>query len=514
MINNSNYIFPILLLSLIFYLLFNTGIHGDDYTAFDIAGRSSLLDFLSWTPTARGQNFFGIFNHYFFYWIYEVFDKENTFIFDFLKILINFFSIVLTYSFCTCFLDKNRSLFFAIFSVLSLTHDSTLYWYMTAPYIFTASCIFFSYFLVEKNYIKFGLFFLFISVFLSYSSPPYLFGISIIFLLNRSYKKFFIFILPGFCYLAYYFYFGIFLENEIRINNNLSLYIFVKNFVIQFLSSLESVFGPSLFFKFYYSAINISIISFIIMFIFLFFLYFFIPNSKKYIDHKLLFGLICIYMLSLFMFSLTGLYTQSPFNLGNRVTIYSTLLLSYFLCIFVKNKNFLIFFLFIFLIPIFGLSDHWKQWNINQKIIINNIENNKNLKNIGKDNTLIIVNNLYSKLGIFSHIEFFSMPWVVRSIFRNTTDTKNFMVLSEYSKIYDNKIFDSKFNETIKIENKIFKYDTNTNILTSLDIKQLKQEHLSLNKEYRHWIQFKNNSFINKFIIYLNPRLKMYIDKK
>ena len=63
------------------------------------------------------------------------------------------------------------------------------------------------------------------------------------------------------------------------------------------------------------------------------------------------------------MFALTGMYTQSSFNLGNRVTIYFCIVVAY-LIILIRNKYFFITLISLILIfPTISISHHWKDWN-------------------------------------------------------------------------------------------------------------------------------------------------------
>ena len=91
--------------------------------------------------------------------------------------------------------------------------------------------------------------------------------------------------------------------------------------------------------------------------------------NKSDFNFQLFISLLAIYLSSLMMFSLTGMYTQSSFNLGNRVTIYFCIFLGYIL-ILIKNKNVLIFIVSLILVfPSISISQHWKQWNSKQIII-------------------------------------------------------------------------------------------------------------------------------------------------
>ena len=189
------------------------------------------------------------------------------------------------------------------------------------------------------------------------------------------------------------------------------------------------------------------------------------------------------------MYALTGLYTNSAFNLGNRSTIYGSLLIVFLLAVFLPtNKKSVIFLLIIFLAPVFGLNDHWKSWNENQKIVIENIQNNQALKEIEADATLLVMGNIYSKLGPFSHIEFFSMPWNVTAIFKDSVKTKSIVALTPYITIEGDYIIDPKFGGRYSLKNKLYVYESEEDIvreISSIDVpKIIKQQ----SRIVRHWV--------------------------
>ncbi len=511
MIKSKNFYFQSIIFLITFYVIINTGIHSDDYTAIDQAQTSSWSDHFEWSIEKRGQNFFGIFNHYLFYWAYEVFTYEDGKYYDILKILINYLSYYLVYLFVSQYLDRAKSAIFSLFFVFSFIHDSTIFWYMTSPYIFTAAMIMFSHYLINNKYFYFGSISLIFSSLLSYSSPPYIFGLSIIFLLEKKYKEFIIFNSIGFIYIFYYFYFGILSGAEIRIENNIELYSLFKNLIIQVFSSIDSLIGISFFLKYYYSILNIDFYSVIIVIAISIFFYNFININKQKSNYSyLLLSFICVFVLSLFMFSLTGLYAQSSFNLGNRVTIYGCLLSCLLFSLMVRNRIIFTFLLILILLPLFGLSNYWKNWNNQQISIIENINKNEDLKNLESNTTLIITYNLYHKLGKLNHIEFFIQPWVVRSLFRDNVKSESIMALTNHTKISTKEIINLKFNEKIKLNSNIYVYNTNLNSLKKINIEELK--YLLNDTDYgkRHWLQLINNNKINTLIISLSPRLAMY----
>ena len=213
---------------------------------------------------------------------------------------------------------------------------------------------------------------------------------------------------------------------------------------------------------------------------------------------------------SLCMFSLTGFYNHSPFGLANRTTIYFSFLVSVILIYTLDIKILRYFFIFIILIPLLGLSNNWKINNNEKNIIIKNISNNKYLQYLDKEKTLIITKGYnFSKLGIFSHIELFSMPWNVSAIFQYYTGHKNTISLTDEIILDKDLILNNKFNIAYNFNKfNVYLYDLNTNKIDKINKKYLLNEIINKKKEIRHWVQLKFiPNFIKDYIIYLSPRL-------
>ena len=163
--------------------------------------------------------------------------------------------------------------------------------------------------------------------------------------------------------------------------------------------------------------------------------------------------------------------------------------------------------LIIFLVPVFGLSDHWKSWNSHQKIVIENIKNNQLLKEIEIDTTLLVTGNIYSKIGPFSHIEFFSMPWNVNAIFQDSVKAKNIVALTPYVKIEGDYIIDLKFGGKYSLRNKLYVYESENNLVRSISFIDVPDLIKQQPKIIRHWVQLFKDTWIQKIIVNLSPRL-------
>jgi hypothetical protein len=160
-----------------------------------------------------------------------------------------------------------------------------------------------------------------------------------------------------------------------------------------------------------------------------------------------------------------------------------------------------------FLAPMLGLSDHWKSWNSHQKDIIGNIKNNQELKEINPNSTLIVTENIYSKLGPFSHIEFFSMPWNVGAIFQDSVKTKNIVTITPYVTVNGDYIIDQKFSGRYPLKNKLYVYGSEDNLVREISAKEVPELIKQQPKIIRHWVQLFNDTWVQNIIVWLSPRL-------
>ena len=513
--NHSKYFYYILILVILSYLILGVGLHGDDYIVINEMNGIGLWEFLK--PDVNNIPFIqalNLPNFYTFWWAYPVLGYEYQWLYDVIKIVVHALSIYLIYTFAKDYFNLDRALLFSLIFVLYPLHDSTNYWYMALFYVITPAIILYAHSLIRKNRIKTGLLLLFLGAMWSYASPPYVFGMAIVFLFENKIKKALIFSIPGFVYIFFYFWIQYGNSVDRRIEPDLEFFSFIKNMLLQFVSFIESAIGPSYWLKVYYSINSISFISLISVLIIAIYL-FKIPilSQAKKINKPLLFGFIGVLLLSFAMYSLTGLYTHSAFNLGNRTTIYGSLLIAFLLATLLPaNKKSIVILLLIFVVPVFGLSDHWKSWNIHQKTIIENIQQNPLLKDIDKNSTLLVTGNLYSKLGPFSHIEFFSMPWNVKAIFKNYAKSREIVALTPYTSFKNELLIDEKYGVNYPLLNKIYVYDSVDDSVKEINKSNVNELIQQQSNELRHWIQFAKDTWIQKYIVWLSPRLN-YIFK-
>jgi hypothetical protein len=493
------------------YILSGTGIHGDDYRVIIDMNANNV-----WSPYSLGVDklnsmIFNLPTYYGFWWAYYIFGLEYQFAYDIVKIVSHGLAIYMVYKFAKDYLPNDRALLASIVFIFYPLHDSTTYWYMTLPYIFVPAILLYAHHLVRRNAIWLASPLLFIGSIALYASPPYVFGLASIFAFEKKFKKAIIFIIPGIFYLAFYFFIKLnYPDVDDRMDSNLTIAVYLKTIIIQFISFIEASIGPSYWLKVIFSVNSMSLLSIIVTTVLAsFFLTKVRIFFQKHTPSKPLFyGLVCIIIFSFALYSLTGRYSHSPFNLGNRTTVYGSLLIAFLLATFLPaNKKSVIFLLIIFLMPSFGLSDHWKSWNVHQKIIIKNIKNNQELKKIEFDSTLIVIRNIYSKLGPFAHIEFFSMPWNVNAIFQDNVKTKNVVALTPNVVIKDGYIINSKFGSKYSLNGKLYVYDSERDQVRDISFKDVPELIKQQPGVLRHWVQLFKDTWIQDILILLSPRL-------
>jgi len=490
-------------------LLFDTGLHGDDYIVISNLDKSDTLGFLN----LEGARIMALntVTYYSFWWPYFLFGNEYQWGYDLIKIVAHVIGIFFVYKFSTDYLPKDRAVLVSLIFILYPLHDTTAYWYMTAPYILIPATILYAHHLIRNNKSALGFFVSMLGAFSYYISPPYIFGLSVIFLFEKNFKKAIIFVTPGVLYVAYYFWIKLhYVGVERRINSDLGVSDFFKQMLIQPLSFLESALGPSYWLKVSYAIESISLVSAIIIAVISVFAFLKVKKISKttLLSKSLLAGLISVLILSFGMYALTGLYSHSAFNLGNRSTVYGSLLIAFLLATLLPaNKKSVVFLLIIFLAPVFGLSDHWKSWNSHQKIVIENIKNNQKLKEIETNSTLIVTGNIYSKLGPFAHIEFFSMPWSVSAIFKDSVRTKNIVALTPYVVINDDYLIDPKFRGKYLLKDKLYVYDSEKDLVKAISAKDVPELIKHQPIIVRHWVQLFKDTWVQNIVVWLSPRL-------
>ncbi len=500
---------PIALVGFVIYLILGTGLHGDDLSTI---AQFSNWTFVEWiTPNPEKQEIFLLAypSYILFFWAYWLFESNFDYLYDAIKIIMHLFFLGCSYNFFKNYISKDRASIAAIIFVLNPIHDATTYWYMCLPYLFSTSLILLAHQLIRSNFLKTGFLICFLGAFSFYSSPPYIIGLSILFLFEKNIKKFFVFLIPGLMYCVFYLSMGSFTEGvERRVNYSLEMVNVMQNFLLQPITMLDSFIGPSFALKIISSIQSISILGLIISALIALYIgkLFKKLSPPAAMNKQLVLSVCFVLTISFTIYAFTGLYNHSPFNLGNRSTLYGSMLFAIIFASYIPSKKIgSLILLFLFILPSVGLSQHWKEWNQTQKLIVGQVESNISLNNVATDSMIFIKNNFYSKLGSYSHIEFLIMPWTLKALSPKQT---KMIALTNYLQIKDeNTLIDKKWGNEIHLAEKIYIYDSQTNIIFKVTHDELRLQVNQQPKIIRHWIQFLEGTKFHNFLISIYPRI-------
>ena len=502
---------PFVMVAVLSYMYFGTGIHSDDYIF--------LLNFPGWPLSKvltldfadRPQFFYFIPMFYYDFFQFYMF-QSNIILYDFVKIITSSGCMILVYLFAKDYMRSQKAVAFAAMFMLFPTHDSTNYLVVGQYMIIIAALVMYAHCLIHNNKHVKGFLVGLLASFASYASLPYIFGLSLSFLMKKQYKKFVLFVLPQIINLVYFVSITkIFVLGEYRTADMFNVPKIAKQYVLQMATFLDAVVGLSFWAKIYYSVAQLSLPSIIVgcLVVYLFYRYY-EPGQGK-VSRELLYSSVATLFVAFGMFAVTGMYPQLAFNLGNRVTIYGSLLISLVIVLFVMNgkkTSTLIFAVFVF--SVLGISDHWKSWNNQQQVIIKNIGANRDLAEFDKSKELFVSHNQYSQLGGIAHIEFFSDGGMARTIFKFSTDDDYKVEPINKRYFYKNReIIDKKFGTKIKVDDYVYVYDSNNDVLLKVSRDEIPSYIEMLPDDTRHWIQLLDKeNWIRKLVLKLMPRLE------
>ena len=264
--------FYFILFTLIVYQFLFTGLNGDDFSVINDLKQHNLKYYLNPDPKVKKQMFFLLTSWYTYFAAYFFLEDKFLLIYDLIKIILHILMIFMTFIFMSKYFSKEKALLGSLIFIFFPTHDSTFFWLMTVSHILGPCFLLLFYYLIEKYKNYFLSLFLLPVCFITYANPPFMGAISLVFLLKKKYKEFFIFTVPCLIYIITYFGFSFFTQGiEQRINKDLSIIFFIKNFFLQCLSLVDSFAGPSFFLKLYYSFKEINIFNLIFIIVLFFF---------------------------------------------------------------------------------------------------------------------------------------------------------------------------------------------------------------------------------------------------
>ncbi|MDB9800197.1 hypothetical protein OAB90_01130 [bacterium] len=498
--------YHIVLLAVISYLIWGTGIYTDDY---------ALLNYYSnkaWYIEGWSNNYLSLIP----WWVIKspvyIFGDASGFLFDIAKICIVYATII-----CLClalrvFIEQWPARILSIFIILYPTHDSTVYWYNGQYFNYGILLVSLAFYLQEKRKYVLSVPVNTLGAFFSYASPPLGFGFIAVYCYQKKWLSALIFGIPHLLYFLYYLGLKVFFEAPASKLKTVTAIDYLQTLTLQLATLLDSQIGISFLLKIVYSISSNSLYVFIPV---IMLLYFSSKQLKKIrvgpvYSPELFVLLISITVSALVMFALTGdFYYQVNFNLGNRVTFYASFLFAFLLLSLVWNTKYLVLYAGIIILSITGISNHYKEWNQLQVSAINNMSNHDGLQKAENNSILLIKGNLYSKLGPFSHLEF--ITWnSSRDIFGELYGDKFKAIIPLTSRLVvdDVAIHDKKYDISVMFDRHIYIYDIETNLLISLNANEIPPYIKATPMEIRHWIQAVSIGPLKKLILKMAPRLE------
>ena len=355
--------------------------------------------------------------------------------------------------------------------------------------------------------------------FISYGSTPIALGFGIWFWMKNQPAKARWLIFPNLLYVAYYLslthVFGLGIQ---RIGKDLTLATLPKQYLVQVFSSIDATIGISFICKMVLSClaagwigVGISVGLFLII------------NRvsrkstseiKSPLDRsdraKMTVALVIMVTLALGMFAVTGLYPQIAFNLGNRVVLYSALLVVWLLAIWIGSSKWKYqSVLFLSILCAVGLSRHWRTFAQTQAKTIAGLAKLDIAKPLDSSACWMTKGGRYSRLGWFDHIEGASEAWVASAYFKLATG-RSFSVLplSRFTKVEGNSIVNTKYYERIMLPKNIQLLNFDTLEVQSLTPIQLDAEVKLLPQDHRHWIQRLPEGTARSLVLRLMPKVE------
>lgn len=504
----KDYILVIIFSILCLYLLINTGIISDEFDVIFKVKNKNIEDLLILN---RDSYFLETpVEHYTHFIWYRFFRIDNLALINIFKITYIVISFYMVSRFFKIFLDTYTALWVSFLFIFFPSHDSTVHCFMGQYLTLSFAFYLYSFYLAHRNKLIWAFISALMASFISYGSAPVAVALFILFTLRKEFKKGACLLIPNIIYALFFIPFNIIMRQGVpRIIEKFSIGAMLKQFILQVLTFIDSFFGPSMWLKIYYAFAQLSLISFFIGVAGILIFYKIRQEPQRRYDYKLIISFAVLLFLSFLMFAATGRYPQLAFNLGNRTTIFGSLLVAYLLVLLPLPSKIrtLIFALMIF--TILGISDHWKKWNLHQQYVIIAIKNNYSLQNYADIKPIYVSGNQYSKYGPISHIEFFSEDWVPNSVFKlalnENISAKSFNKRHKYA---DGYLIDAKYNKKTVVRDYIMVYDSEKNILFKLNSQDINSYIDSLPVDNRHWVQLFNIEFIKNIVNTLMPRLK------
>ncbi|MFH1189218.1 MAG: hypothetical protein V1682_00830 [Candidatus Omnitrophota bacterium] len=493
---------------LITYLVINTGIISDDFQPIACLQGARLEEVL----IPKEISYFietplGYYTHYIWYRFFSI---EHPAFANAIKTLYIILAFYMSAMFFRLYLERKSAYLASFIFIFFPSHDATIYWFMGQYLTLSIAFYLYAFYLAHRG--KYAAAFLsaLAASFISYGSTPIAAALFLLFLLGRRFKAALMIAIPNIIYVLYFaaLNFATHCGSD-RLSSHLTAGSFIRQYILQILTFFDAALGPSMWLKIWYALPQISNASAVVAVLALAVLWRTVGTTGGRIDKSLGASLIVMLFLAFGMFAVSGRYPQTAFNLGNRVTIYGSLLIAYLIIAIPMPKVVRAAIIVVMILSAFGISDHWKAWGAHQDAVVDTIRQNRDLNNSSDKRVIYVSGNQYSRYGPFSHIEFFSEGFVVAFVFKYATgEWLPVDTINRRFRYIDGWLVDTKYGHKAKVDGYINVYDSEKNAFFKVEAEEINSYIEKLSPDNRHWSQIIKSKYIKDAILHLMPRLE------
>jgi len=319
--------------------------------------------------------------------------------------------------------------------------------------------------------------------------------------------------LPQAVYVAYYVVLTEFQGiGSKRLPGSLDPLALARQFALQVAGGLDSVIGPSFVLKVWWSVGSLTLVSALAAAAIWLLVARVRPEpAAARVPAALWLGAAAIALGGLGMFALTGAYPQSPFGLGNRVTIYASFPVALAIAALPLPRTAFAALAGLLVFATAGVADHWREWRSVQDRTIASIRKHPEL---GKGNdigpVLFVVGRDYSRLGSLAHIALFTETWMADAVFKLALgDAKTYAVvpLSVRFRATAEGLLDTKHGVLYRVGDSVPVYFVERNELLPVARADLPPILAAARPPPRHWVQLVDAPWLTALILRWMPQL-------
>jgi hypothetical protein len=486
------------------YSLHGTGLCCDDFEAAMGRHRDPWFNYLLSNPA-------NILTHGVpFLWI----DYERQYLYDLLKFGWVALSYGMTYRFGALFFPPARAALFAALFIFYPAHDSTSFWFQAQYLMLTAAFYLLAFYLAARNRLAGAAAMATLASFVSYGSSPWAFGLSLVFLLERQFRRAAALLVPNLIYIAYYAVVTLWLGlGNPRLPAQLDAERLLKQLVIQIAAGTDAVLGPSLWFKLWYSVAGLTLVSAVVGAVIVLLLVRIPSNGEApaRVRWPVWMGVAAVALAGCAMLALTPGYPQAAFGLSNRITIYASFPVAFLLAHLAKRAWSVSALAALLVFSSLGISDHWRAWRGVQDRTIEALRSDAELASgsLGTG-TVFVVGHAYSQLGPIAHISFLGQKGVDDAVFElalGARKTFRTVPLTSRFVVEPGALVDPRDGQRYPVAGKVLVYDTQAQRLQRIELDDMPRFIAGLEIPKRHWIQVVEIVWVRELILRWMPQL-------